>query len=198
MLVRRQFAGWVEKIQKAVRAIDYLPLAVASARNLSLGVCEGLATVVLPPDPLLLPLQHVLHRIRETLAVGRGLRDEREHALAVALDPARLLIGEDLAVGLELDGGLEILEQDQELDKDEAAEVGVAQLQLQQVLVGQVFGEVLLWRRGGRRLHRVLLCDILSSLSGLRIELETLERVENLVGVLLGGRLIDYNDKTQA
>ena len=152
--------------------------------NLGLGVGEGLAAVVLPPDPLLLALQHVLHRLREALAVRRGLGHEREHPLAVALDPAGLLVGQHLGVGLELDRGLEVLEQDQELDEDEAAEIGVAQLQLQKVLVGQVLGKVLLRRRGGRRLHRVVFRCVLFPLSGLRVELETLERVQDLVGIL--------------
>ena len=77
---------------------------------------------------------------------------------------------------LELDGRLEVLEEDEHLDVDVSPEVGVAHLQLKQVLVGQVLGEelVLVFDAGTLALR----------LDGDGVDLEAPERLENVVGKL--------------
>ena len=93
---------------------------------------------------MLLSVQDVLDRLGKLLPVRRRLPKQLVDFLLRLLHPLRLGVVQRLGVCLEFHMRLEILEHDEKLKQDISAKVRVAELELEQVLISQVLGEVFL------------------------------------------------------
>ena len=93
-------------------------------------------------------------------------------------DTLWIIVDKTSSSPLELDGRFQVLKQDHVLNQDVAPEVGIAQLKLQQVLMGQELREELVGK------HLLLPRVVWRFLSQGPIQLETGEGVQDVVGIL--------------